>query len=194
MAAFFITGNPGSGKTSVALELSGRRFTALDADEIAGWETAAGVSASRPEHATPEWLLEHRWVWSRSRLEDDIRARATAGQPVFVCGIAVNQREMLDCFELMFLLSLDDTSQINRLDTASNAGRNEAQRDQIIRGRPVFEQEMRAAGAIVLDGRQPTPRIVDRILNEVRRSLRRPRYADRLRPQDNCGVDTRSGA
>ncbi len=179
MAAFLITGNPGSGKTTVALELRKRGFTALDTDEIAGWETAAGVSVSQPEHATDEWLLEHRWVWSRSRLEDAIRARTTAGQPVFLCGIALNQREMLDCFELVFLLSLDDTTQIDRLDTASNAHRNETQRNQIIRGRPVLEQEMRAAGAVVLDGRQPTPRVVDRILHEVRRSSSRPQWVDR---------------
>jgi hypothetical protein len=50
----------------------------------------------------------------------------------------------------------------------SNAHRNAAQRAQIIRGRPVFEQEMRAAGALMLDGRQPTSRIVDRILHEIR--------------------------
>jgi thymidylate kinase len=83
----------------------------------------------------------------------------------------VNQREMLDCFDLVFLLSLDDRTQIDRLDTASNAHRNEAQRAQIIRGRPVFE-EMRAAGAVVLDGRQPTSRILDRILREVRPTSR----------------------
>ena len=84
----------------------------------------------------------------------------------------MNQREVLDCFDLVFLLSLDDRTQIDRLDTASNAHRNEAQRAQIIRGRPVFEQEMRAAGAVVLDGRQPTSRIVDRILREVRPTSR----------------------
>ena len=79
---------------------------------------------------------------------------------------------MLDCFDLVFLLSLDDRTQIDRLDTASNAHRNEAKRAQIIRGRSVFEQEMRAAGAVVLDGRQPTSRIVDRILREVRPTSR----------------------
>lgn len=40
-----------------------------------------------------------------------------------LCGIAVNQREMLDCFDLVFLLTLDDTTQLARLDTASNAHR-----------------------------------------------------------------------
>jgi dephospho-CoA kinase len=174
MTAVLITGNPGSGKSTVALELTRRGFTALDTDEIAGWETATGVSVSQPEHPTDEWLLGHRWVWSRTRLEDAIRARTTTGKPVFLCGIALNQREMLDCFDLVFLLSLDDTTQLDRLDTASNAHRNEAQRAQIIQGRPMFEQEMRSAGAVVLDGRQPTPRVVDRILHEVRRASSRP--------------------
>ena len=170
MAAFLITGNPGSGKTTVALELARRGFTALDTDEIAGWETAAGVPGGQPEHATDQWLLEHRWVWRRSQLEDAIRSRTTAAQPVFLCGIARNQREMLDCFERVFLLSLDDRTQLDRLDTASNAHRNEAQRAQILRGRPVFEQEMRRAGAVVLDGRLPTPRLVSRILRGVRQA------------------------
>ena len=150
MAAYLITGNPGSGKTTVALELTRRGHTALDTDEIAGWETAEGRAVGQPHHPTDEWLRKHRWVWRRSRLEDAIRVREAAGRPVFLCGTAVNQREMLDCFDLVFLLSLDDTTQLDRLDTASNAHRNAAQRAQIVRGRPVFEEEMRAAGALVL--------------------------------------------
>jgi dephospho-CoA kinase len=175
VAAFFVTGNPGSGKTAVASELTRRGFTALDTDEIAGWVTATGIPVSQPDQATDEWLLEHRWVWSRRRVEDAIRALTTAEQSVFFCGIAMNQREMLDCFDLVFLLSLDDRTQLDRLAKPSNAHRNQAQRDQIIRGRPVFEQEMKSSGAIVLDGRQPTPRVVDRILHEVSHTSGRPR-------------------
>jgi hypothetical protein len=166
--AFLVTVNPVSGKTTVASELTRRGFAALDTDEVAGWETSEGLAVGQPEDPTDEWLQKHRWVWRRSRLKDAIQARTIAGRPVFLCGIAVNQREMLDCFELVFLLTLDDTTQLARLDTAANAHRNAAQRAQIIRGRPVFEQEMKAAGAFVLDGRQPTSRIADRILHEVR--------------------------
>jgi shikimate kinase len=170
--AYLITGNPGSGKTTVALELTRRGFAALDTDETAGWEDPEGHPADQPDHPTDEWLHQHRWVWRRTRLEDAIQARPTTVDPVFACGIAVNQREMLDCFELVFLLTLDDATQVDRLDTASNVHRNAAQRAQIIRGRPVFEQEMRTAGALVLDGRQPTSATVDRILHEVRRTSR----------------------
>jgi hypothetical protein len=42
-------------------------------------------------------------------------------------------------------------------------------RRQIIEGRPVFEQRMRALGAVVLDGRDPTSVLATRIVQEVGR-------------------------
>ena len=120
MPAYLVTGNPGSGKTTVALELAGRGFTAVDADEIAGWEDAEGRPTGQPGQVTDEWLRQHRWVWRRSRLQDAIGVRVRAGRPVLLCGIAVNQHEMLDCFDLVFLLSLDDATQLDRLDTPAS--------------------------------------------------------------------------
>jgi dephospho-CoA kinase len=167
MPAFLVTGNPGSGKTAMALELRRRGFPAIDADELAGWETADGEPAAQPEHATEEWLLSHRWVWGRRRVEEVVGAGASGGGVLFVCGIAVNQRDLLDLFDAVFLLSLDDATQIERLDTSDNADRNAAQRAQILAGRPVFERQMRAAGAVVLDGRLPTAELAGLILAEV---------------------------
>ena len=50
MSAFLITGNPGSGKTTIARELSRRGLIAVDADDTAHWETTAG-EARRPAGA-----------------------------------------------------------------------------------------------------------------------------------------------
>ncbi len=153
----------------VATELTRLGFNAVDTDEIAGWETSSGVQVSRPEHATNEWLLSHRWVWSRARMEEAIRARADAGQHIFFCGIAMNQRDMIDLFEMVFLLSLDHETQLERLNTPANAHRNEALRAEILEGRPIFEQEMRSVGAVILDARQSTSALASRILQEAHR-------------------------
>jgi predicted ATPase len=40
-------------------------------------------------------------------------------------------------------------------------------RKQILDGRPVFQQEMTGAGAVILDGRQPTSTLAQRILSFV---------------------------
>jgi hypothetical protein len=77
---------------------------------------------------------------------------------------------MLDLFGTVFLLSIDHETQLKRLDTPDNADRNAAQRAQIVEGRPTFEGQMRAAGAVVLDGRQPAPQLATHIHDEVSRT------------------------
>jgi hypothetical protein len=133
-----VTGNPGSGKTTMVTELTRLGYAAVDADlEVAGWERCP---AGR------------RWVWDRSRLEKLIQDQAQA-QPLFVCGIAMNQRDMLDLFDHVFLLSLDLRTQVDRL--AASGDRDPALWKPILEGLPVFEREMRAVGATVLDARLP---------------------------------------
>ncbi len=167
MAVVLITGNPGSGKTELARELSHLGWAALDADEIAHWETAEGLPAHPPDELTYDWLQAHRWVWGRAHVMAAIAEHLPDRSHVFLCGIAMDQEELLDLFDVVFLLSIDEWTQIRRLDAASNADRNADQRHQIIEGRPVFEQRMRACGAVVLDGREPTPALAARIVQEV---------------------------
>jgi dephospho-CoA kinase len=129
-----INGNPGSGKTTIAAELSRLGYAAVDADdEMARWEDG------------PEG---RRWTWDRARLEEAIRLTPR----LFVCGIAINLRDMLDLFDQVFLLSIDARTQIDRLRSAGD--REPSLWQPIIVGRPVFEEEMRAVGATVLDGRK----------------------------------------
>jgi broad-specificity NMP kinase len=175
VAAFLITGNPGSGKTCVASHLAALGFVALDTDSIAGWESASGVAVDQPADATDDWLADHRWVWRRERLEAAIRSHAREADPIFLCGIAFNQRQMLDLFARVFVLSIDHDTQVKRLDAPADSHRNAAQRAQILAGREVFEKEMAQAGAVLLDGREPTPFVVDQILQLTGLRARRPR-------------------
>jgi dephospho-CoA kinase len=162
-----ITGNPGAGKSSLAVELARRGCTVIDGDDLAEWQTTSGMPAVQPVPTPEEWWLVHRWVWARSRIEAAIRQHASSTRHLFVCGIASNQRDLLDLFDVVFLLTLDHRTQVERLAAPSNAGRPAPERRQILEGRPVFEAQMRAAGATAIDGRQPTRILADRILNDI---------------------------
>jgi gluconate kinase len=164
MGAFLVTGNPGAGKSTLAEELSRRRYAAVDADELAGWESEAGDEVQEPADAGDAWRLSHRWVWRRRLVEELVAAHAAAGRDVFVCGIARNQRELLGVFDAVFLLALDDVTQVERLDTPANAHRSAALRAQIREGRAAFEREMRAAGAVAVDARLPPAVLADDVL------------------------------
>jgi len=167
MPAFLVTGNPGSGKSALAGELVRRCLAAIDPDddpELAHWEDAAGRQVSGPPHPDRDWLGSHRWVWSRSRLQE-ILAPGTGA--VFVCGIARNQDELRDLFDRVFLLRIDEGTQEERLaayDALHPPGRSEAGRQEIRQGRAAFEAQMLETGAIPLDGRAPTAVIASELL------------------------------
>jgi hypothetical protein len=169
--ALLVTGNPGSGKSTVAAELARRGFNAVDPDNdpnLSYWQDASGRRVEIRSAPDEEWLRSHRWVWSRHRLEELL---ATGPHPVFVCGIARNQHELLDLFTQIFLLRIDEGTQEQRLlahDRANPPGRCTAGRQEIIEGRSVFEGEMLRLGATPIDGRLATQAVADEIFAHLR--------------------------
>jgi adenylate kinase family enzyme len=171
MLAYLITGNPGSGKSTLAAELTMRGLIALDADEMAFWANDAGMPVEQPADANDEWRLAHHWVWSRARIEQSIVQVAGVADRVFFCGIAQNQTEMLDLFERVFLLAIDEDTQLVRLALPSQTAspdRTDAIKKQIRDGRLVFQSQMLALGAIPLDATAPPQLIVDTLLSHLK--------------------------
>ncbi|MGK5685327.1 hypothetical protein [Actinoplanes sp. URMC 104] len=164
MGMYLVTGNPGSGKSTLAAELARRGHRAIDADDLASWEDGRGVPVEPPAELDEAWQLTHRWVWSRARV---VAAAGDAAGPVFVCGIAVNQQEMLDLFERVFLLVLDAEAQEERLARATSAQRTEGVKQQIREGRPVLQARMLAAGAVPLDATASPEALADIVLAGV---------------------------
>src|SRR5450432_2985378 len=114
------------------------------------------------QHTTSDQTVTHRTRRVEETIPRDHR-RPRLDQP------EQYDHGLPEYLHLVFLLSIDDATQLDRLNTASNAQRNEAQRAQIINGRPIFEQEMKAAGALIIDGRQPIPIVASRIVDEILR-------------------------
>lgn len=167
MPVFLVTGNPGSGKSALAGELTRRGLLAIDPDddpELSHWQDAAGNRVRGPQRPDEQWLRSHRWVWSRCRLQQVLAGHA---RTVFVCGIAGNQDELLDLFDRVFLLHIDGPTQEARLaahDVLNPPGRSQAVRQQIRDGRAVFQGRMLRRGAIAVDGTAPPAMVADELL------------------------------
>jgi adenylate kinase family enzyme len=164
MRTFLITGNPGSGKSTLAAELSRRGHVAIDADDLASWEDTSGVPVEPPSQVDETWQLTHRWVWNRARLEAAIAASDDTTGLIFVCGIALNQDEMLDLFERVFLLVIEADAQDARLARATSSQRTEGVKQQIREGRPILQARMLAAGAVPLDATASPAFLADTVL------------------------------
>lgn len=167
MQAYLVTGNPGSGKSTLAAELCRRGMVAVDTDDLAFWADSAGTPVAQPPDPDDKWLLAHRWVWSRSRLERFVAESGSQQRSVFFCGIARNQEQMLDLFDQVFILMIDEQTQLARL-AAESPVRTGAARQQIRDGRHVFQAQMLALGAIPLDGTASPKVVADRLLAHLR--------------------------
>jgi adenylate kinase family enzyme len=164
MRAFLITGNPGSGKSTLAAELSRRGHAAIDADDLASWEDISGAPVQPPPQVDESWQLAHRWVWNRAHLEVAIAAADDRTGLLFVWGIALNQDQMLDLFEHVFLLMIEADTQDVRLARATSPRRTEGVKQQIRDGRAVFQARMLAAGALPLDANASPAALAETVL------------------------------
>jgi len=121
------------------------------------------MPAVRPADSGDDWLLAHRWVWSRSRIQQALTDSGRGKTGVLVCGIARCQAEMLDMFHKVFLLVIDAQTQEARL-AGEFPARPAAVRQQIRDGRAVFQAHMLARGAIPVDATALPSDLADRLL------------------------------
>ncbi len=168
MGAILITGSSGAGKSALAAELAVRGLISIDADEdptLARWVDSEGRLVEFSGEPEPGWLERYRWEWNPERLDRLLRDAAPA--TVFVCGIAANETDLLDRFERVILLVVDEVTALARIDNPSrdnDFGRSDDEREFIRRWLPGYESRMRALGAVPVDATQPLQQVTTAVL------------------------------
>ena len=170
MSAVQITGCSGAGKTALATVLARLGLAAIDADDdawLARSVDTAGHVAEDPEEPDFAWLAQHSWAWNPARLDELIRSAAPA--TLYVCGGADNELELADRFTQVFLLDIDESTMLARIDARQDNdwGRIGDTREYLCRKLPELQDRLRAFGAIPIDARQPLDQVVATILSHV---------------------------
>ena len=172
MSAVLITGGSGAGKSSVAAMLADRGLVAIDADsdqELARWVDASGRVADRPAEPDAAWLRQHQWAWDPRRLDELISAADPA--TLFVCGNAANEISLMDRFDRVLLLVIDEPTMLARLDEPgrdNDFGCAGDTRELLRRWLPGYQACMHAHGAIPIDATKPLHQVTDTILTASR--------------------------
>lgn len=173
---FFVTGISGSGKTSVARELIKRGYTALDSKVTKGIFHFADKNGTPAQDFRPndqDWSTSYKWVLNVPMLEQAIRDNA-GKQYIFVCGRG-NIRQHWDLAHAVFLLQVDETTMLSRLNDPSrdNMFAKDKKTQQKLRENLEFVQRsLKNAGAIVIDAKQPLEKVVDDIVALALMSVR----------------------
>ncbi|HEX7368380.1 MAG TPA: hypothetical protein VF261_01860 [Candidatus Saccharimonadales bacterium] len=173
MPNYLITGMSGAGKSAVGGALRDRGLSVLDVDysDATGWVDAKTLRPAKYTHGDGyEHLRELLYFWKSEILVPLLRRGAASPLPNFFDGYAQNIQSFYPYFHKMFLLTADKRSIEHRLLTRTNGdwGKDPAELRQSVEDLESYQDQLRGAGAIVIDSAQPLEQIVSEILELCR--------------------------
>lgn len=173
MSLIRVYGSPGTGKSEVCAGLNALGLTSYDTDK--GFCTP--VNNETGEIATEigntrEWLLQHTWHLSESKIEA-IRI-ANLGQIAYLCGTVTDNTRLQNMFNpLSFLLMADEDTIRQRLITRDNHtfGKSKEERDMVIQNMARNNERCLEMGAVAVDGTLPKQQVTHQIVEHTAKAL-----------------------
>lgn len=168
---YLITGMGGSGKTTTIQTLDAQGFAAVDIEDLPANEYCKWVDARTGELASyhtgvgSQWLKDHCWIWEIERLQDYLEN--ITDSPFFFAGYGMNQEQLYDQFDKIFLLEIEPDVLYKRLLTrqqrnAFAATPEEAQ--YILSWYQDWQEATKAKGAIPIPADQSGEAVSKQIL------------------------------
>jgi broad-specificity NMP kinase len=164
-----VTGQAGSGKSSVAAELVRRGLVAYDTDamsNVTGFDSVeTGEPMSWDEIGHPVDFRQVAWNWRLDKLHELLGS----ADDVFVCAITSNTVENAHLFDRIFVLVPDRETLTRRLRERTNNtfGKDPAEAEPVLAHNDVIAAEWRARGGTPIDSARPLGQVVDEILRLV---------------------------
>ena len=165
-----ITGFPGTGKSSIAKELKRRGRRAYDPQSMHDYMQVenrdTGRHIKQPEKVPAGWFdTVGAYNWDPIKLEKLLQDN----EDIFICSKAHNQSEFYSRFDKIFVLTLDFTELIHRLElrNGKTLGKNSDELSDILSLHNHFEQSLLNHGAIIINASKPLSNIVNEIFSNV---------------------------
>lgn len=168
MPFIYVTGAPGSGKSTVKKELGSRGLEVYDIDdaELGGaHHKASGKRVTIPpaHDRAPRWYDEHEWRVDYAAISS-LKDKA-AHTTIIVCGVAPDDGGILDLFDKIFYLKLDEDKLKKRIMTRTDNdyGKNPNELMHIIERKKKLDARYANSNAVMIDAGLPAGEIADQI-------------------------------
>jgi hypothetical protein len=122
---------------------------------------------SPPDPVPEGWLDRYGWLIVRERVET--LAAESRGRIAFLCGSAENEADVLDLFDLIVCLVIDEATLRHRLATrtTNTFGRHPEELAAALQWNPRMPALYGSFGATILDASRPLTEVVDGVVGAV---------------------------
>jgi broad-specificity NMP kinase len=171
MSLIYITGIPGTGKSTVRQKLLRQGHIAYGGaeDSIAAFynnETGQRLEGwVEAKDRNLEWKSKYTWKIARETIEQ-LKNRAK-DKTIFLCAATRNDvDELWDLFDTVIALTIDEETLRHRLGTRTNndVGKTQDELQSILERQKLARQRYESLGATIVDGTQPIEKVVDEIV------------------------------
>lgn len=172
MSLIYVTGAPGSGKTTLQKELSSRGYDTRDIDNsnLGGphnKNTGEQVIIPPADQRSPEWFEAHEW-----RVFPDAFRKLEAeaiNKDIILCGVAASDGEILHVFDKIIYLNLDDETLIGRLKSRidNDYGKNDFELLEILNRKHGLDEKYSSLDVIDIDATKKLSEVADEIISHV---------------------------
>lgn len=156
MSLIYITGVPGTGKTTIQKELERQGYEAYDIDHPRfGGPTnlVTGEPTVVPpiEERSAEWFKQHEWRVSRTAIEE--LKRQSEGRVVYLCGTATTEHLVWSLFDKVFYLQIDEATLRSRLAgrEGNDFGKTEQESQMILERYRESQESVKDLDVIMID-------------------------------------------
>ncbi|MFA6301355.1 MAG: AAA family ATPase [Candidatus Paceibacterota bacterium] len=167
---FFITGMPGTGKSSVVKKLVKKGIFSIDADSVNGltyWIDKRTKEKSAWNPGMSEgWYKKHQYVCDKEKLNNLIKNNPE--KTIAVAGLFNNRSELWGLFDKVFLLRCPEDIFIKRLIERDNHnfGKHILDQENVLSWYKNFEKELQEEGAIPVDAERSMEDVVGEIFSK----------------------------
>lgn len=168
MSLIYITGVPGTGKTTVQRELERQGYQAYDIDQPRfGGPTnlVTGEPTVVPpiEERSAQWFDRHEWRVSRSAIEK--LKRQSDGKVVYLCGTATTEHLIWDLFDKVLYLQIDEATLRSRLANreGNDFGKTEEEVQMILGRFREAQESTKSLGVTLIDATKDLGAVVEQI-------------------------------
>lgn len=173
MSLLYVTGAPGSGKSTLQKELSERGYHTRDIDNsgLGGpYNKSTGQQVIIPpaDQRTPEWFKEHEWRVHHDAF-DQLKADAS-DKDIILCGVAASDTEILHVFDQIIYLRLTDETLTNRLKSriGNDYGKNDFELSEILKRKHGLDQKYSALDVTTIDANKSLSEVADEIISRIK--------------------------